>query len=328
MSLFKRNSGQSPEVFMPKFPYCFRMQATYHDHEIRSPRIQFPEAPIPSALDEYLFDLQGFVIVRGALSPEEVKAGNDAIDQIPRSLPRKGWHGWVQREDHPEHRGISYQQVMELGGTFERMIDHPNYINYVLRFVGGQDCFDYHHGPLFIDEHFFTIRGPGEAIPLHAGGHDICKRMAFRYHNGRFQCAQINVLVAFTDIGPGDGATMVIPGSHKSNIIHPAFNAPDRHEAWSDKSKGASVDGIPGAVEAHLKAGDALVFVDATCHGSAKRINEGERRIAVYRYGSSWNRTRWGYHASPEILARLNPFARRLVHPQEYVRPPGTEARW
>ena len=50
---------------------------------------------------------------------------------------------------------------------------------------------------------------------------------------------------------------------------------------------------------------DAIVFVDATCHGSAKRINPGERRITVYRYGSSWNRTRWGYHASPELLERL-----------------------
>jgi len=302
--------------------------ATFHHHHIKPPQIQFPDAAIPGDLDEYLFDLQGFVILRGVLTRDEVDAGNAAINTIPRSMPRGGWHGWVQREDHPEHRGISYQQVSELGGTFERMIDHPLYINYVLRFVGGHECFDSHHGPLFIDEHFFTIRGPGEAIPLHAGGHDICKRMAFRYHNGRFQCGQINVLFAFTDIGPGDGATMVIPGSHKSNIVHPAFKRPDSQTEWTDASGGGSVEGVAGAVEVHMKAGDALVFSDATSHGSARRVNAGERRISVYRYGSSWNRTRWGYHASPELLARLNPFARKLLHPQEYVRPPGTPARW
>ena len=211
------------------------MQASlFSDHHIQPPKIQFPEYPAPSDLDEYLFDLQGFTIVRGALSKAEVDAANASIDTIPRSLPRLGWHGWVQREDHADNRGISYQQVSELGGTFERMLDHPNYINYVLRFVGGHDCFDYHHGPVFVDEHFFTIRGPGEAIPLHSGGHDICKRMAFRYHNGRFQCGQINVLVAFTDIGPGDGATMVIPGSHKSNIVHPDFLKPNRMQDWAD----------------------------------------------------------------------------------------------
>ncbi len=305
------------------------MDPRFHDHHTLPPKIDRTDAVVPSTLDEYLFDLNGFVVIRGALSQQEVADANARIDTIPRSLPRLGWHGWVQREDHPEHRGISYQQVYELGGAFERMIDHPNYINYVQRFVGGQDTFDYHHGPLFIDENFFTIRGPGEAITLHAGGHDRCKRMQFRYHNGRFHCAQINVLVAFTDIGPGDGATMVIPGSHKSNIIHPEFLNPKRGAEWQE-GKGGSVDGVAGAQEVHMKAGDAIVFVDATCHGSAKRVNPGERRISVYRYGSSWNRTRWGYHTSPELLERLKdkPFARKLVHPQEYVRPPGTPARW
>lgn len=46
-----------------------------------------PEARIPSALEEYLFDLNGFVIIRAALSAEEVKACNDAVDDIPRDLP-------------------------------------------------------------------------------------------------------------------------------------------------------------------------------------------------------------------------------------------------
>ena len=133
----------------------------FHDHHTTPPKIEQPNARIPTELEEYLFDLNGFVIIRGALSKAEVADCNARIDTIPRQLPRLGWHGWVQREDHPEHRGISYQQVYELGGAFERMIDHPSYINFVLRFIGGHDTFDYHHGPLFIDENFFTIRGPG-----------------------------------------------------------------------------------------------------------------------------------------------------------------------
>jgi len=67
---------------------------------------------------------------------------------------------------------------------------------------------------------------------------------------------------------------------------------------------------------------------DATWHGSATRVNPRERRHRVYRYGSAWNRTRFGYHASPQLLARLNPVARKVVHPQEYIRPPDAAARW
>ena len=53
-------------------------------------------------------------------------------------------------------------------------------------------------------------------------------------------------------IGPGDGASMVIPGSHKSNIIHPEFG-----QAAMKTETGTSVDGITGAVEVYLNAGDA-----------------------------------------------------------------------
>ena len=34
---------------------------------------------------------------------------------------------------------------------------------------------------------------------------------------------QVNVLVALSDMGPGAGATMVIPGSHKSNFPPPDY---------------------------------------------------------------------------------------------------------
>ncbi len=275
-------------------------------------------------MEEYLFDLNGFLVLKGALSAQEVADCNAAVTEIPSSLPRLGWHGHVQREDHPEHRGVSYQQVYEMP-AFSRLIDHRNYINYVARFVGGQATFDYDRGPLYIDENFYNLRGPGEAIPLHSGGHDICKRTQYRYHDGRFACGQVNVLIAFNDIGPGDGATMVIPGSHKSNIIHPAFLNSEQATVWDEKG-GGSMEGIRGAIEVQLKAGDAIVFVDATAHGSAKRGNPGLRRIGVFRYGPSWGNSRWGYHASAELQARLNPLARKIVEPHVYRRPTNVAA--
>lgn len=301
--------------------------ARYDDHAIVPPGPAFAGGHIPTALDEYLFDLQGFLIIENLLGAEQVAEGNRLIDAIPRDLPRGGWHGWVQREDHPEHRGISYQQVYELGGVFETMIDHPRILNLLDRFVGGHDTHDRYHGALAIDEAFFSIRGPGEAIPIHAGGHEVASRTGYRYHNGRFLCGEINVLTAFTDIGPGDGATMVIPGSHKSNMIHPAFLQRNRVAEWSPGG-GGSADGVAGAVEVNLRAGDAILFVDALCHGSARRTAPGERRTTVFRYGSGWGRTRFGHMPSPEALERLNPVARKIVQPRDPLRPPGVAPRW
>jgi hypothetical protein len=281
----------------------------YWDHAISPLDVAFPGFPAPGPLEEYLFDLQGFLLLRGALSRDEVAACNAVVDSIPTSLAGGEWWGHVQREDYPEHRGRSYQQIYEAGEPFERLIDHPNWINYVLRFVGGQDTYDYFHGPLFIDENFVTCRRPGDAIPIHGGGHDLCRRMGYAYHNGRFSSGQVNVLMALTDTGPGDGETMLIPGSHKSNIPHPAL----LEQGQGRWMTGGSLDGTPGAISVFMEAGDAILFVDCCCHGSAKRTAPGERRFAVYRYGSKWNRIRWGYTASNELLARLSPYASAMV---------------
>lgn len=260
-------------------------------------------------LDIYLFDLRGYLVIENALTADEVVALNAGIDAI---LPLKHgeWFGYVHGHTYGDDEGLNLQQIYEGGEPFERLIDHPAWIDKVKHFVGGEGTFDYKHGPLFIDENFANLRGPGQAIGLHSGGHTGTKRNQFRFHNGRFQCGQVNILMALTDIGPGDGATMVIPGSHKANFPHPHF---DKYRMGGEEP---SVDNVEGAIEVHMKPGDALLFVDAISHGSAKRTNEGYRRIVVYRYGPSWGNFRHGYQPSPELLERLTPERRQIVQPQ------------
>lgn len=260
-------------------------------------------------IETYLFDLRGYVILRGALSADEVGSMNTILDELPRVEPGE-WYGHLHAHTYGTKDGYNYQQIYEAGEPFEALIDHPSWIEHIKLFVGGEGTFDYHHGPLFIDECFANFRAPGEAIGLHSGGHPPIHRNQFRYHSGRFMCGQVNVLMALTDIGPGDGATMVIPGSHKSNFAHP-------HAAEHRmKPEGATVEGTEGAVEVLLQAGDAVVFVDGISHGSARRAHAGERRIIVQRYGPSWGNFRHGYAPSPQLLERLTPERRQLVRPQ------------
>jgi hypothetical protein len=86
------------------------------------------------------------------------------------------------------------------------------------------------------------------------------------------------------------------------------------------KAGGASGDNCEGAIEVFMKAGDALIFSDAICHGSAKRMNPGQRRICVYRYGPSWGFFRHGYRPTRELLERLTPERRKIVWPHEPFR--------
>jgi hypothetical protein len=174
---------------------------------------------------------------------------------------------------------------------------------------------------LFIDECFATIRRSGGYFPLHSGNQDGVVRNQFRFVNGQFRCGQVNSLIALTDIGPGDGGTRVLPGSHKSNLPHPVFARP-----FAERAKDTS-EHVEGAVEVHLKAGDALIFVDAIAHGASSRTNPGERRAVIYRYGPIWGSTRHGYRYSPDLLARLTPERRKILEPVQTRSPKTVERR-
>lgn len=214
-----------------------------------------------------------------------------------------------------DKEGLNLQQIYEAGKPFEKLIDHPSWINHMLEFVGGDGTFDHQHGPLFIDENFANVRGPGDAIGIHSGNHEGTQRGHYRYENGKMHSGQVNILVALTDIGKGDGGTVVIPASHKANFKHPEFDQ-------NRMLKGGKVSHaafMTGAKEVYLKQGDALLFVDSLCHGSAKRANKGERRVVIYRYGPSWGFFRHPYRPSKQLLKKLNKFQRQIVMPHEKI---------
>jgi len=273
-------------------------------------------------MQKYLFDLKGYIILKGALSKDEVKALNDGLDAIPR-LKRGQWFGHIHGHNFGSAtEGLNYQQIYEAGEPFEKLVDHPAWIEHMKTFVGGEGSFDYNHGPLFIDEAFANFRGPGEAIGMHSGGNCWSKRNSYRVHNGHFMAMQVNALIALTDIGEGDGGTVVIPSSHKQNFEHPTM------KQYRMGDEPASAVDMEEAREVHMDAGDVLVFTDTICHGSARRENPGERRIIVYRYGPSWGMFRHGYRPSPELLERLTPERRQIVWPHEVLpREPQVEAK-
>jgi hypothetical protein len=257
----------------------------------------------PTALDDYEFDLRGFLVVRGALSDAEVASLNDAYDRFPQ-LDNGEWYGNSQRRDYTADTGFELHNLFDCGDpAFDVLIDHPAWLGHALHYAGEEGT--YVQGTM-IDEAIATIRSNGGHHPVHSGGHDASTRTQYRYQNGRFRCGQLNVLVTLRDIGPGDGPTMIVPGSHKQNLSHPLVG---------DYARGDRMDDLPWAEPVYAKAGDALLFVDACLHGGSSRTTDGERRVIILRYGPPWSRPRFGYTLSDELLTRLTPERRRILQP-------------
>jgi ectoine hydroxylase-related dioxygenase (phytanoyl-CoA dioxygenase family) len=267
------------------------------------------EPRIPSDVDDFFFDLNGYLVLKQAADPELVERLNAAIDTLP-DVGLGEWIGNAERRDYTKETGLEIHNCVELGGPFEELIDHPAWVEYVHRYCG--EAGSYVDG-LFIDECILSVREAGGHHPVHSGGFQGALRGRYEYVNGVIRCGQCNIILALTEIGPGDGPTMAIPGSHKSNFPHPLAG---------DYGKGDRMDHLPGAVPLYLAKGDALFFVDGLMHGGASRTNPGERRVTIYRYGPLWASTRFGYEYSAPLLDRLTPERRKILQPIPPRRPP------
>ncbi|HEY0008306.1 MAG TPA: phytanoyl-CoA dioxygenase family protein [Tepidisphaeraceae bacterium] len=267
----------------------------------------------PTALDDFFFDLNGYLILKNAVGPDLLKRLNESFDSFP-DLEFGQWWGNAQRRDYNKHVGYELHNAVECGLPFEELIDHPSWVEYVRHYAGEEDSYI---SGLFIDEAIASIRRSGGHHPVHSGGYRGALRGAYSHKNGVFRCGQVNIILTLGDIGPGDGATMVVPGSHKSNLPHPEMG---------DYGRGDAMDALPGAVPVYLNAGDALLFVDGLMHGGSSRTNSGERRITIYRYGPQWGATRYGFEYSQPLLNRLTPERRLILEPVKQLRPDSVTA--
>jgi hypothetical protein len=270
---------------------------------------QKPFSKLTQEEKEYLFDLNGYLVIDNALSAEQLLWINRWIDQQPKDVPTGTWLGNVELHTYGKSDGLNYQNIIEGGKVFEELIDNPAWIGLVRKLIEN----DYNR--VSINECFLNVRGEGGFIGVHSGGHLAAFPASFRSHSGAWMVGQINILMALQDVNRGDGATVVIPGSHKSHEIHPVLrNVGDANRANSvyrtDKP-----DETLGAIEVPLKAGQALMFTDAILHGGSSRTNPGERRILIYRYSPHSMQPRYNYIPSPELLERLTPAQKAMIQP-------------
>jgi len=113
------------------------------------------EAAKPSPLDDYLFDLRGYLILRNVIAPDLVDELNGEFDKFPRDLKLADWYKGAQRRDYDPATGMELHHCLEIGGPFEALIDNPGWINHVRHYAGEEDS--YVRG-VFIDECIEAVR--------------------------------------------------------------------------------------------------------------------------------------------------------------------------
>ena len=176
------------------------------------------------AVQKYLFDLNGYLILEDVLSVGEVARLNQAMDE--QGLPGPGLTTEEARfgSSMPDQGGESAAGFLEWGPEFCNLLDH-DLVMERLRWILGDG---------FRVDHLYGIhmRNGTEGLRLHGGAVPYDPPEFFHYSQGNMFNGLTVVSWNLTDTGrETGGGFMCIPGSHKSN-----FPLPDEFMELSEKA--------------------------------------------------------------------------------------------
>ena len=223
--------------------------------------------------EKFLFDLQGFLKVPEFLSLPEVQALNDAFDA---NEDKRG-------EDGNQNIGASKTLGGRPRGMFTGMLEWENPHCLPFRDLLAHRKLIPHLDTLFgrgwkMDHSPFMLCGGrgSQGLILHGATSRVFNgSQYYSYTNDQMRCGMIVCQFQLADVKEGDGGLCVIPGSHKAN-----FSLPQGICFWEEHQE--IVHNIP------CKAGDMVIFNEATIHGTLPWTAEHERRSLLYRYSPKY----------------------------------------
>lgn len=252
--------------------------------------------------EKYLFDVQGFLVVRNFLTAAEVdrlnaafdanwdKRGEDQNSSVGNSttLPGKFKRGFFTGMLTWEHPWCD---------PFRELLAHPKAIPYLDTILGRGWRMD--HSPFLLQS-----TAGAEGLILHDGGYRFSGPTYYHYKNGQIRCGMIVLQFQLADVNEGDGGFCCVPGSHKAN-----FPTPRGVVEWTMDQD--VVYNVP------CKKGDMLIFNESTTHGTLPWRASHERRSLLYRFSPKYLHFAGGYHQTtlPEWVNELTEAQRAVLEP-------------
>ena len=237
-----------------------------------------PVVPMTDA-QKYIFDLKGWICLSDLFDDEQ-------LDRI-----RQHQMDFLYRRDTlpPEERDNH-------GGPSQVLLDHPavvGVLNEILshRPLATEDCYGFRY------DHTYTSHrkaghdnfGPhgGGAYFSFSGNSHIYQMLPGKVHSGLTR-----VVWELNEVGPGDGGTMFLTGSHKAAFPRPEEISGRESPLWETYT---------------CPPGSAVIFTEALCHTGTRWNNETRDRLSLFTCYNTVN-AKWGKGCpAPEVVASLPP---------------------
>ena len=91
---------------------------------------------MPTEMEDYLFDLQGYLILKQAVDTDHLSEMNSVIDRWATKEDAQ-WREKATQNDPPF--SISFDKVAERDTSFLKLVNHPAWAEHMKRYIGSQD---------------------------------------------------------------------------------------------------------------------------------------------------------------------------------------------
>jgi ectoine hydroxylase-related dioxygenase (phytanoyl-CoA dioxygenase family) len=208
---------------------------------------------------KYLFDLQGYVVLKNVVPPKVVEACNRVLDLFENMPPEEFPPPLVLGTPKTKEE-LYIANILESAPAFIPLIDIPEVLSIIEGVTGG---------PYRLNHTYTIYRWKDGYTQMHMHGTPIISKCQYHCRNGQMVSTLTKAVFPMIDCDIDDGCFAVIPGAHKSNFPRPWGNHPDENPVLTP---------IPA------KVGDAIIFTEALTHGSVMNISGRRRRTVYYCY--------------------------------------------
>jgi hypothetical protein len=256
--------------------------------------------PALTPAQRYHLEINGYVIIRNTLTSEEVGRLLEAMFRLKHDfLATADPANAVVRNCRlstflPHH--MHFAHLLETDPAIFGYLTHPQLVGMAEELVGGSVRLEESEG-------IINARPPDfDPKALVQYGFHTGTRPEFGTYteNGLFHCNFVKTLTNLTDLGPDDGGTVVIAGSHKlkapqQQIIACAYEDPSLiHQVIAP-------------------AGSTLLFAESLIHATGQLRSDKERVILIGGYTPPMFRAWPGQEPSEEFIASVPEVFKPLI---------------
>jgi len=230
------------------------------------------------------FDVRGYLHLRAALSAHEIAEYLEWASEVDTTSVAD------LNSENPElieqqlNRPLS--RVIDADPRFLHFLDHPAVEPLLTEFLGR----GYRHvdNDLYYTYPQYNGGVWHRGVRAHPTGHVV---------GGRFVCPMVKVFYCLTDVTPGRGEFVVVPGSHKAEFDTPT----DRLD-------------LPGQwVFDDVAAGDVIIFNEALLHNGRPNLTDDVRKTVIVNFGREDAGVWPGYSPKLETVEAATPRRREIL---------------